>query len=130
MTLTPPGEPGPSTPGPETSRELSLLAALFEEAHLPAQAVLTREDEPGRQAFVIIEGRVAVTVGARAAGELGPGDVVEGVARVQFGSRPATTTALTPLHVLVIGPQTAAAMRQRPGVAQRLAARLGKRWDQ
>jgi CRP-like cAMP-binding protein len=130
MTLTPPGGPHSAASSGDTSRELSLLAALFEEAHLPAQSVLTREDEPSHRAFVIIEGRAAVTVGDRMVGELGPGDVVEGIAWAAFASRPATTTSSTPLHVLVIGPQTAAALRQRPRVAKRLAARLRAARDQ
>ena len=111
--------------GAETSRELSLLAALFEEVHLPAGAVLTREDGSSREAFVIIQGRVALSVVSRPMADLGPGEVVEALARPEYGSRPPTATAVTPLHVLVIGPQTAAALRKRPAVARRLAARLG-----
>lgn len=63
---------------------------------------VTLEGYRGREFYLIISGRAAVTVGGRRVAELGPGDFFGEVAVLREGLRAATVTAETPLRTLVL----------------------------
>lgn len=63
---------------------------------------VTLEGYRGREFYVIVSGRAAVTVGGRRVAELGPGDFFGEVAVLREGLRSATVTAETPLRTLVL----------------------------
>src|SRR5713226_1632167 len=64
---------------PDASGLPDLLHLAGDEAVLPAGSRLADEGRPGRQCFVIIDGRAAVERGGSLLGSLGSGDFVGGV---------------------------------------------------
>ncbi len=82
-------------------KELARLASLFEEVEYANGSVLIREGAIGREAFVIVEGEVAVTLGSKTLAILGPGEVVGEMALMDGGPRSATVTAVTDVRTLV-----------------------------
>ena len=72
--------------------------------------VLAREGRIGREFFLILSGRVAVTQKGRRVNALGPGDFFGELAAMNPGPRNATVTALSDLDVLIIGSREFAAM--------------------
>lgn len=83
-------------------RELGEVAALSVDEHKPAGAVLTRQDQAGDLAFVLVDGRVRASRNGRTLGTLGPGTIVGELSLIDGGPRTATVTALDDLHVLEI----------------------------
>ena len=82
--------------------ELQRIAMLADEISLPEGQVLTREGEPGREFFVIVEGKAEVRQKGRSVKELSDGDFLGEIALVADIPRTATVTALTPLRLLVM----------------------------
>lgn len=77
------------------------LAASMERVDLSAGAVLVRQGDPAEALFVVLEGRLASTVGAddspaeQALGTMGPGDVIGEVAVLTGTRRTATVRSAT-----------------------------------
>ena len=86
-------------------RELSLQIMRAGERpelrRLAAGELLTRQGDPGRELFLLLDGVVVVEVDGRALAELGPGSVVGERALLEGGVRTATLRATTPLRVAV-----------------------------
>lgn len=82
--------------------ELRKLAAIADEIDLREGTVLTREGRSAHEFFVIIEGSVRVTKGARKLADLGPGDWLGEIALLTKAPRTATATATSPVDALVI----------------------------
>ena len=85
-----------------STKDLAVLARLMDRVDLPAGRVLVREGKPGRECFVIDEGKVSVTRDGVEVAVLGPGDVLGELAILSGGSRDATGTAVTPIRVYVL----------------------------
>lgn len=83
-------------------RELAQIALLSSELNLPAGRTLMTEGEPGREFFVLAEGRVEVRRKGRRVRELSDGDFLGEIALVTDLPRTATVTALTPVTVLLL----------------------------
>ena len=64
--------------------------------------VIFREGEPGDAMYVVVEGRVALTVRGRAVESVGPGGVLGEMALVDRAPRTATATAQLPARLAVI----------------------------
>lgn len=111
-----------------SKKELESLAAIADELDLGQGATLTREGQPGREFFVLVEGTVQVTRGAETVGELGAGDWLGEIALLTKAPRTATVKATSPLRVLVV---TDRAFRQvveaTPSIAVKMLERLGER---
>jgi CRP-like cAMP-binding protein len=74
-----------------------------------AGRVLVREGEPGKAMFVLLDGRLSVTVGGKVLAELGPGSVVGERAVVDAGLQSSTV----PITLLVLqGPAFAVGERE------------------
>lgn len=102
-------------------RQLIRIASLSTEITLPAGEVLFREGEPGREAFVLLDGTAAVSVGERAIAVLQPGAVFGDLGLVEHQRRLATVTATSPISVLVLTPQELSALLESvPAVATRV----------
>jgi CRP-like cAMP-binding protein len=82
--------------------ELQEIARLADEIDLPSGQTLTTEGEPGREFFVLIDGKVDVRRKGRKVKELAGGDFLGEIALVADVPRTATVTASTPLRVLVM----------------------------
>ena len=84
-------------------RDLGKIAAITEEVAVEDGKVLITEGDRGREFFVIISGEVEVRRRGRKVAALGPGTYFGEIALLSQQPRTATVTAVTPLHVLVIG---------------------------
>jgi CRP/FNR family transcriptional regulator, cyclic AMP receptor protein len=82
--------------------ELQRIARIADEISLPAGQVLTREGEPGREFFVLVEGDVEVRRKGRLLKTFSGQDFFGEIALVADIPRTATLTAATPVRVLVM----------------------------
>jgi CRP/FNR family cyclic AMP-dependent transcriptional regulator len=85
-----------------SKRELRLIASLADEIDFDEGKVLIQEGRPGREFFVLVEGRVDVSRKGSSIDMMQSGDFFGEVALVSDVPRNATVTALTPIDVLVI----------------------------
>jgi CRP/FNR family transcriptional regulator, cyclic AMP receptor protein len=111
-----------------SKQELQKLAMIADEIDLRDGSALTREGEPGREFFVLIEGTVDVIQGGERIAELGAGDWFGEIALLTSAPRTATVTATSPVRVLVV---TDRAFRQvvetTPSIAVKMLERVGER---
>jgi CRP-like cAMP-binding protein len=110
-----------------TPKQLDAVARLAERVQVEAGEVLTREGRIGREFFLILAGRAAVTQRGRRVNTLGPGNFFGELAAVAPGQRNATVTALEKLDVLIIGPREFATMTAIPGFRDALLKAMASR---
>jgi CRP-like cAMP-binding protein len=106
---------------------LAKVDSLVYEVELDAGAVLMTENEPGREAFIIAEGRAEVRVAGETVAHASAGDLVGEMSLLDLLPRSATVIAETPLRVLVMEPRQFAALFEDPHSAQWIAASLSQR---
>jgi CRP/FNR family transcriptional regulator, cyclic AMP receptor protein len=85
-----------------SNRELTRIASLADEIEVPEGRVLIRQGEPGREFFVIIEGKAKVLRRGRRAKTLGPGAGIGELSLLDQGPRSATVTATSDMYLLVL----------------------------
>ena len=110
-----------------TVAQLEEVAHLAERVQVATGEVLAREGRIGREFFLILSGRVAVTRNGRLVNDLGPGDFFGELAAMNPGPRNATVTALSELEVLIIGPREFSAMATIPGFRDALLRSMASR---
>jgi CRP-like cAMP-binding protein len=88
--------------GPLSAPVVERLAGSAEHATVEAGATIVREGDSGDRFFVIADGRTEVSVGGRAAGELGPGEAFGEIALLRDVPRTATVRATAPTELLVL----------------------------
>lgn len=111
-----------------SKRDLGRIAALVDEVDVPDGRILTREGEPGRECFVIVDGQAAADLGGDRTASLGPGDVVGEMSLLDQGPRSVTVTAKTDMHLLVLTSREFSSLINRfPVVARRVMAALARR---
>jgi serine/threonine protein phosphatase PrpC len=100
--------------------QVAVLSIATSVAARPGQIVV-REGEAGREMFVVVRGRVAVSkAGARVA-EVGPGGLVGEMALVDYGPRSATVTALEEADLLAFTPEAMIGlMRSDPSLGMKI----------
>ena len=98
-----------------TRAQLEEVAGLAERVQVDKGEVLAREGRIGREFFLILSGKVAVTQGGVHVDTMGPGSVFGEVIATNLGPRHATVTALSAVDALIIGPREFAAMIEIPG---------------
>jgi CRP/FNR family transcriptional regulator, cyclic AMP receptor protein len=88
--------------GGMSKRDLTEVARIADELDFSAGKELIRENEPGRQFFVLLEGEAVVRRRGRKVNTLGPGDFFGEIALLS--ERPTTATVVTtePALVLII----------------------------
>lgn len=84
------------------SEEVADVLAAFDAQTFNVGHRVTVEGYRGREFYLIVSGRAAVTVGGRWVAELTRGDFFGEVAVLREGLRSATVTAETPLRTLVL----------------------------
>jgi CRP/FNR family transcriptional regulator, cyclic AMP receptor protein len=84
-------------------RELEELGSLADEIDVTDGRVLTRQGETGHEFFVVLDGTVEVDVGGRVVSQLGKGDFLGEIALIDGKPRTATTRAIGPTRLLVVG---------------------------
>ncbi len=85
-----------------SKRGLNEIAKLADEIDLPAGKELIREGEPGRQFFVLLDGKAEVRRKGRRINILGPGDFFGEIALVTERPTTAAVTLAEPSNALVI----------------------------
>ena len=97
------------------------------ELDLPAGTVLTRQDDLGREVFVIVEGLAAISVDGKPVCGASAGDLIGEISLLDSGPRTATVTALTPMRVYVLDPRQFGALFEEPQTSRWIATHLAKR---
>jgi CRP/FNR family transcriptional regulator, cyclic AMP receptor protein len=109
-------------------RELARIAALVDEIDVPEGRVIVRQGEPGRECFVITEGRAKASIRGKGNQSLGPGSFFGEMSLLDQGPRSATVTAETDMHLLVLGSREFSALvNEVPTVAVRMMRGLAER---
>ncbi len=108
-----------------SNKELAKIAKASDELSLAEGKVLMAQGQPGREAFVIVDGQATVTVGDTDVATLGPGDHVGELALLDGGPRTATVVAKTDMTVLVISQRAFFGLLDEvPGLARKILASL------
>jgi CRP/FNR family transcriptional regulator, cyclic AMP receptor protein len=108
--------------------ELRGIAALVTAVSAPTGEVFTAEGEPGREFFVIVEGRARVTLRDEELATLGRGDFFGEMALLDGQPRAATVTTETPAILYVIGASDFGSLLEEvPGMARKLLRGLAQR---
>jgi CRP/FNR family cyclic AMP-dependent transcriptional regulator len=111
-----------------SKRDLSRIAALADEVEVPAGRVLMRQGDPGREAFVIADGRAKATIRGKRSAKLGPGDCFGEMALLHSAPRSATVTAESGMRLFVLGSREFSELIETvPGVGRRVMAALAER---
>lgn len=111
-----------------SKQELARIASLTDHLEVKAGTVLTKEGDPGGEAFVIASGKAEATLRGDKLGVLGPGAVVGEMALLDRAPRSATVKAVDDLNVLVLDPRSFAAMiDETPTVARKIMQALAQR---
>jgi CRP/FNR family cyclic AMP-dependent transcriptional regulator len=119
-----------------TRGDLTRIASLVDEIDVPAGKVLTRQGEPGRECFIIADGKAQASMRGRRTVSMGPGAFFGEISLLDQGPRSASVKAETDMHLLVltsrdfrslINEMPAVAYRIMQGLAERLRAADGPR---
>ena len=86
-------------------RDLLRIASLSTEISLPEGSVLCREGQRALEAFILVEGSVAVSSDGRPVAMLRPGTAFGEIAMLDNKPRNATVVATSQVSVLVLTPQ-------------------------
>ncbi len=109
-------------------KELDKISSLATEVDVPAGKVLAREGTPGREFYVILEGKASVSIEGRDVATLGPGDFFGEMALLDQGPRVATVIADSPMEVAVLDPREFSTLvEEHPGVARKILKVLAQR---
>jgi|SRR5215210_6834091 len=85
-----------------SKRELEQIARIADEIDLGEGKEMTRQGDPGREFFVLLEGGADVRKNGRRINTLGSGDFFGEIALVSNTPRTATVTATSPVRALVV----------------------------
>jgi CRP-like cAMP-binding protein len=101
--------------------DLDSLSATAARITVPVGGVLIRQGEPGREAFLVVRGRVEVRRDGEMVAELGPGEIVGEKALFGDWRRTADVVAVTEVELAVFsrrgsGSALAGSPRSRPDV--------------
>ena len=88
-----------------SQKDLRSIARAGDEIRVPAGQTLCEEGKPGREFFLILDGKAAVRRGKSKKNEvtLGPGQYFGEMALLDRGPRSATVVADTDMNLLVLG---------------------------
>jgi CRP/FNR family cyclic AMP-dependent transcriptional regulator len=108
--------------------ELGQVASIADEIDLPADKVLIREGERGREFFVLLEGEAEVTRKGKELATRGAGEFFGEIALVSNLPRTATVKTRTPVRALVIRDvDFRALLRRTPAIAVKVLQAVADR---
>jgi CRP/FNR family transcriptional regulator, cyclic AMP receptor protein len=111
-----------------SKKELRSVAPLCTPISVEEGSVLTTQGTPGRECFVIADGKASVTIGGKKVGEVGPGECVGEMALLDGGPRTATVTAESPMNVYVLSvSEFKSLLRVSPTILRKIATSLAQR---
>lgn len=100
--------------------DLTRIAALVDDIEVVPGEVLMREGSRGAESFIVASGFAEVVSAGQHLAVLGPGTFFGEMSLLDFKPRSATVRALTPMHLLVVGPAWFMDLLEQPGVAVRV----------
>ena len=108
--------------------DLSRIAALVDEVEAPEGKTLTREGEPGWEAFVVAEGQATARRSGRKVAPIGSGSIIGEMSLLDGGPRTATVTADTDMHLLVLTSRSLSQLLEEvPSVGRRILSGMAER---
>jgi CRP/FNR family transcriptional regulator, cyclic AMP receptor protein len=111
-----------------SNRELTRVASLADEIDVPEGTVLIRQGEPGREFFVIVEGKANVSPRGKRATTLGPGSAIGELSLLDQGPRSATVTAASDMYLLVLDSRSFSALiTEVPSVTSKIFRVMAER---
>jgi CRP-like cAMP-binding protein len=111
-----------------SKKELQAISRASVEVDIPDGRTFVEQNETGREAFIIVDGKADVARNGRKIATLGPGDCVGELALLDRGPRTASVTANGPLKLLVLGPREFSGLLDEvPTITHKLLASLASR---
>lgn len=108
--------------------ELRQVERASDEIDAPAGRVLVTQGRTGREFFLILSGEAVVHRNRRKVATLGPGQYFGELSLIDRGARSATVTAVTDMHLLVLGQREfAGLLEELPAMAAKLLKGLAQR---
>lgn len=109
-------------------RDLARIAALTEEVEVSAGTVLIRRGDPGRECFVIEEGKAKATIPGKRSRLMGQGECFGELALLHAIPRTATVTAETDMRLVVLGSREFSTLLEEvPSVTRNVLAAVAER---
>jgi CRP/FNR family cyclic AMP-dependent transcriptional regulator len=106
-------------------RELQAIARAGDEVTMTAGTVVVEQGQLGREAFIVLDGRVSVKRGGRKIITLGAGTVVGELSLLDHGPRTATVVCESDCTLYVIDQRHfRGVIEQSPAIAMKLLATL------
>src|SRR5919201_3059711 len=113
---------------PLSKKERGQVASIADELDLPADKLLIREGEPGREFFVLLEGEAEVTRKGKKLATRRSGEFFGEIALVSRVPRTATVKTSKPVRALVIRDvDFRALIRRTPAIAVKVLEALADR---
>ena len=111
--------------------ELGQVASIADEIDLPADKLLIREGQRGREFFVLLEGEVEVTRKGKKLATRGSGDFFGEIALVSSVPRTATVKTTKPVRAFVIRDvEFRGLLRKTPAIAVKVLEAVADRLSQ
>ena len=108
--------------------ELNQPANLGTPVDADEGALLTQRGKPGREFFLVLDGKAACRVGRREVGRFGPGDYFGELALLHGGIRTADVVATSPMSLLVLDQREFRSMlTTTPTVGVKMLAHVAER---
>jgi CRP/FNR family transcriptional regulator, cyclic AMP receptor protein len=106
-------------------KELQSIAKAGDEVTMTSGTVLVEQGQLGREAYVVLDGRLSVKRGGRKILAIGPGAVVGELALLDHGPRTATVVCESDCDLFVIDQRHfRGVLEHSPGIAMKLLATL------
>jgi CRP-like cAMP-binding protein len=111
-----------------SQKDLEKIARAGDEVTMPAGSLIVDQGQTGREAFVVLDGTVAVKRNGKRVATLGAGTMVGELSLLDHGPRTATVTCETDCRLFLISQrQFMAVLDQVPAMAHKLLASLAGR---
>lgn len=111
-----------------TTRQLTQVAGLADEAEVPAGRTLARAGDTGRELFIIADGEAVVRPARGRAIRLGRGDFFGEMSLIDGAPRSATVEAVTAMRLLVVGQREFwQLLSAAPAITRRIMAAMAER---
>jgi CPA1 family monovalent cation:H+ antiporter len=108
--------------------ELRSIAQLGTPVDAEEGAHLTQRGKPGREFFLVLDGKAACRVGRREVGRFGRGDYFGELALLHGGVRTADVVATTPMNLLVLDHREFRSMlTTTPSIGVKMLAHVAER---
>lgn len=110
------------------AKELAKIAALADEIEVDKGAVLTKEGSPGRECFVVSEGKASAKLRGKKLASYNPGDVFGEMSLLDNEPRSATITADTDMVLFVVDSRSFWGLcEEAPAVARKIMKSISQR---